>query len=671
MKKFFSLALLTLTPWLVQAQSAPQASVSLVPTTGSLQTEFVLDASQSRNASGNNQNLEYQFRADSKLPRTPFTSNPIFRFRAIETGNATAEVIVRDRNTGLITISGHRYTVRQTQQKSVRITVSTLNPAVNQSVVYEATVFGNNLNRDKLQSRWDFNSDGRWDTNYLNNLTTSFTPQSGKSFPTVEVKFEDGSVIRSRGLEMNTSNTQRSQNSLTAFVSVPRNPLKSPVIEVSPRSAIVKENTNFTLDASKTQITKDSYLEWVIEGRTIPGKEKIDYIFKSSGEKTVTLRHCQISNPDNCLETNTVVNVTAKPNDQFLDLYWQNMSDRGRRTLAKDYAVATATDTLRLTVRPQGIMTRNQSFSYRWDFEGDGNWDTNFAEEALVEHTYNQPGTYIIEVEALPRITTNNFEILRYSLPVYIERNRAPIGDFNFTQTNNYVGEKVTYTATASDPESESLVEVRFDSDADGVWDSEFRNQRSWWWVYDEPGDYNVRMQIRDPQGRVKEVRKMMTILPMLPPKTQVKVSHRAQTENLNIILDASGSQGRKLTYEWTIQGQPQIKYTSARANVRLPAGNYQVQLVVRDRLGVSDSVVFPVTFLPQTSATSVVGTPRPLLAPIGMNSAVNQISSINPTRNNFVIPPGGVAPSVSPFQVEAGDVIKNDGYVSNMRALQ
>lgn len=667
MKKLLSLCVLSLTPLLAQAQSAPQASIRLIPTTGSLQTEFVLDASQSRNAAGNTQNLEYQFRADSKLPRTAFSQNPIFRFRAIETGNATAEVIIRDRNTGLITISGHRYTVRASQQQSVRIKVSNLNPGVGESLIYEATVFGNNINRDQLQSRWDFNSDGRWDTSYLNNLKTSFTPQTGKSFPTVEVKFEDGQIIRARGLEVSSSSAHRSQNTLTSFVSVPRNTLKSPVIEVSPRSASIKENVNLSLDASKTETTKNSFLEWVIDGRTIPGKTKINYVFKSSGKKTITLRHCRVSAPDDCLETNTIVNVEAKPNDQFLEVFWQNVSDRGRRTLAKDYALATATDKLRFTVRPEGLPNRNQSFTYRWDFEGDGQWDTEFNDDTFVEHTFNQTGNFVVQVEALPRITTKNFEFLTYSLPVYIERNRAPMGDFNFTQANNFVGEKVTYTAKASDPESEQLIEVRFDSDADGVWDSEFRNQRSWWWVYDEPGNYKVRMQIRDPQGRTKEITKVMTILPMAQPKTQVSVSHRAQTENLNIILDGSASEGRKLTYEWTVQGQPQIKYTTARVNLRLPAGDYQVKLSIRDRLGTKNSVVFPVTFTSQSPVNPLT----PIATTTQTSSLVNQISSINPTRNNFVNPPGGVPPSVSPFKVEAGTAISSDGYVSGMRALR
>lgn len=667
MKKLLSLCALLLTPLLVQAQSAPQASVSLIPTTGSLQTEFVLDASQSRNTNGNSQNLEYQFRADSKLPRTAFSRNPIFRFRALETGNATAEVIIRDRNTGLITISGHRYTVRQSQQQSVRINVSNLNPGVGEDVIYEATVFGNNINRDKMQSRWDFNSDGRWDTRYLNNLKTSFAPQAGKSFPTVEIKFEDGKIIRSRGLGINTKQNKRNQNTRTAFVSVPRNTLKSPVIEVSPRSAVIKENTNLSLDASKTQTTKNSFLEWVIEGRTISGKTKINYVFKSSGRKTVTLRHCRVSAPDDCLETNTIVNIEAKPNDQFLEVYWQNTSDRGRRTRAKDYAIATATDKLRFTVRPEGFTRRNQSFTYRWDFEGDGKWDTDFNENTFVEHTFNQAGNFVVQVEALPRITTKNFEMLTYALPVYIERNRAPMGDFNFTQANNFVGEKVTYTAKVRDPESEQLIEVRFDSDADGVWDSEFRNQRSWWWVYSEPGDYKVRMQIRDPQGRTKEVTKVMTILPMAPPKTNVKVSHRTQTENLNIILDGSASDGRKLTYEWTVQGQPQIKYTTARVNLRLKPGNYQVQLVIRDRLGTKDAVVFPVTFTEKNTPNKVT----PIVSTGQSASPVDLLSGTNPNTNNFVTPPGGVGAWDSPFKIETGSAITRDGYVSNMRALR
>ena len=665
MKKFVLLLSLLFAPFVTQAQSVPQVSVNLTPTTGSLQTEFTLDASLSRGADGTNQDLEYQFRADSKLPRTAFTSNPVFKFRPIETGDAVAEVVVRDKSTGLTTISGHRYTVRESEQRSVQIKVSTLTPALGESVIYEATVFGNNLNRDKLQARWDFNSDGRWETNFTTSLIASFTPASGKSFPTVEVKFEDGSIIQASGLDLRTGNQGHAQNSTTNFVSIPQNPLRPPVIEVSPRSATIKENTNLSLDGSKTQLTNDSFLEWIIDGQVLPGKLKINYVFKSSGEKTITLRHCLVSNPDYCLETSTVVEVQAKPNDQFLEVYWQNLSDRGRQTTARDYAVATVSDTLRFTVQTQGTPMQGQSFTYRWDFEGDGQWDTNFESDTFVEHTFNQSRDFIVMVEALPSITTNNFTVLRYVLPVYIERNRAPRGDFDFTQTNNFVGERVTYTAKVSDPESAQLVEVRFDSDADGVWDSDFRNQRSWWWIYDQPGDYKVRLQVRDPQGRIEEVSKIMTILPMPQPQTQVLVSHRTQTENQPILLDGSQSAGRKLTYQWTVQGQPQIKLMGAKTNLKLPAGTYQVQLKIRDRLGVQDSVVFPVTFIPLSDI-------KPQTSQNVASEAPNMLGYLpgSPDVNNYILPPGGVPQGPSPFQIEAGTALPNDGLVSGMRAL-
>lgn len=671
---FLTFALLTTLT--VQAQSVPQVRLSLSPGSGDRQTVFTLDASQSQNARGNTQNLEYQFRVDQFSSRTPYSRTPRITFRASRTGTLTAEVRVRDINTGATSVAAQRYIVRENQQREVQIRVSNTNPLEGDSVTYEAVVFGNGITRSELQSRWDFNSDGRFDTNFRGSLIASDTPAPGRAFPTVEVKFPDGSTIIERGFEVNTSNTRRDQGNSTNFITTDRRGLKKPVIEVTPLSQVIKENTNVTFDGSKTELLQNSFLEWVVESRTIRDQEKINYTFRTSGSKTVTLRHCLVDNPTYCLESSVDIEVETKPNDQYLTLFWNNLSDQGRTQKRNDYALITASDEVRITVRPQGQPSVRQSFLYRWDFEGDGAWDTDFQEETSVEHRYHQPGNYVAVVEGLPSVTTRNFKSLTAFLPVYVERNRAPFGDFDFQQSNNFVGERVTYTAVVKDPESGNRVDVRFDSDADGVWDSDFRQQRSWWWIYDTPGVYNVRMQIRDPQGRLEEVTKPMTILPMPTPQTQVKVSHRSQTENGSIRLDASESVGRKLTYEWTVQGRRDIKLQGAQTNLRLTAGDYQVQLVIRDRLGASDSVVFPVSFVPATTQTNRA----PMAGAIGLqqqtafsgpstSNIINQLPGAR-MQNNFILPPQGAPSIASPFQIDAGFSPQSNGISTSMRAI-
>ena len=35
----------------------------------------------------------------------------------------------------------------------------------------------------------------------------------------------------------------------------------------------------------------------------------------------------------------------------------------------------------------------------RWDFEGDGNWDTNYSSELIQQHSYDVPDTYNVKLQ--------------------------------------------------------------------------------------------------------------------------------------------------------------------------------------------------------------------------------------------------------------------------------
>jgi len=669
MKKFYIAFLALITLPISALAALPSVNIKVTPSTGDLRTNFVLDASNSLNNQGNNQHLQYQFKVSPNSYRTPFSSQSRQTFKASKTGTFKAQVWVRDTKTGSTRTSFFTYRVREELQRDIRISASNTTPGEGETVIYKVTVFGNGFNRDAVQTRWDFNSDGRFDTDFTLGLTGSYTPQVGTTSPTVEVKFPDGQIIRGQGIYATRTSPSRNRPTGRDRIKVvtASNPLKPAIIQFSPNRQNASQNTVFNFDGSDTKMTSGSWLEWIIEGRTITNKDKIRYQFKSSGNKIVTLRHCINRAEPICLDTKTSVSIKAEPNDQFLDITWVNLTDRGRSTLTRDYARATVSDNLRFTVRTQGQPNPGQRFTYRWDFDGDGFWDTDFTEHTSVEHRYNKSSKFVAIVEAQPAITTKNFVSIKHAIPVYIERNRAPQGEFKFTKTGNFVGERIYYTAQVSDEQSGQQVEVRFDSDADGVWDSDFRRQLSWYWVYDVPGKYEVRMQLRDPQGRTNEVKQTMTVLAMPEPEAKVKASHRNQTEGGSILLDATGSEGRELTYEWKVLGQPKVKLQGSRTSLRLPAGDYTVCLIIRDRLGVENQLEFPVSFVPKAQA---VATARPSN---GVEASPNVLQWLPGApslhQDNYVLPNGGVPRGPSPFVIEAGTAIPSDGFVSGMRA--
>ena len=105
---------------------------------------------------------------------------------------------------------------------------------------------------------------------------------------------------------------------------------------------------------------------------------------------------------------------------------------------------------------------------YRWDFDGDGDWDTNLTEYGTALYVYEEPGTYTVRVGASdgPLNHTDTLtQIEEKSLIVKI--NEGPVVNFTVStafKTVNYpgddsimviVGEEVTLDFTAcSDPDN-------------------------------------------------------------------------------------------------------------------------------------------------------------------------------------------------------------------------
>jgi uncharacterized protein (TIGR02145 family) len=57
------------------------------------------------------------------------------------------------------------------------------------------------------------------------------------------------------------------------------------------------------------------------------------------------------------------------------------------------------------------------ALKYRWDFNGDGLWDTEFSENPSIAYQYKQPGSYLVQVEV--RDVNDNTAIANDSIKVF------------------------------------------------------------------------------------------------------------------------------------------------------------------------------------------------------------------------------------------------------------
>ena len=102
--------------------------------------------------------------------------------------------------------------------------------------------------------------------------------------------------------------------------------------------------------------------------------------------------------------------------------------------------------------------------SYGWELDGDG--DFNDATTSAVNPTIPAPGIYTVAV----RVTDSEGATATTSRTVTVGT-RPPVASFTVSDAEPDVGEQVTLTSTATDPDGGALVSSAWDLDDDGAFD--------------------------------------------------------------------------------------------------------------------------------------------------------------------------------------------------------
>lgn len=566
MRKLFALALVVafLVPVTGLAESnEPTASFYVTPSVGSVGTVFVADASDSYDQRGFSNGLQYRWNTDynaggpfsawSATPRTSFSytsvGDKVIALEVKDSDNLTDRTIKTIKvNSGSAVTSWFTVTPTQGTTTTEFSFLSSFSLPAGDTTGYKV--------------RWDFNGDGTFDTDLSSNKIAYHTyPSTGYFRPRLEVTTPAGTTFTVVG-------DDREDEDDAAFIFVTFNESPQASMQVSPASGSTQ--SIFYFDGSRSFDSKDlRALEyrWDYEGNgsfEVPwGTTKstqFQYTVPGTYEATLQVRDTD-GNIDSVSTTIVVRSDRLPPQASFTVISDSGLSDPriGTPNTTFTFNAGASTDEDDLAGALQA----------RWDFDGDGVWDTNFSTEKRAEHRYSDPGNYTVRLQIAD--TNGQRDTAEESLTVVA--NEAPIPAFTASPRQGTLGTKFTFDATASsDSQYKSTqLEVRWDFDGDGTYDTPFSTDKTMIHFFERSGVFSVKMQVRDPEGGLSMMTQKVTVGVSTPPVARLTVSPSSGTFDTVFFLDASGSTDEEnapseLYYRWDFNytGENDIVYDTA-----------------------------------------------------------------------------------------------------------
>jgi len=206
--------------------------------------------------------------------------------------------------------------------------------------------------------------------------------------------------------------------------------------------------------------------------------------------------------------------------------------------------------------RSESRTGRGQKVFIRWDWDGDGNWDTPFTRLLVYEHRYYAPGSWN------PRLEMSNLDGATDTLSFIIPVARGyspPRPVLNTTPGNGHIFTRFLLDASATRDDEDSLDQLsfRWDFEGDGQWDTQFADSAKIHHVYPMTGFYNPGFQVRDPSGLISTGRAQVKVTLEDPRLVATfRCMPDSVTDNTEITMDASASRDldnpvEPLFYRW------------------------------------------------------------------------------------------------------------------------
>ncbi|MCF8229360.1 MAG: PKD domain-containing protein, partial [Bacteroidales bacterium] len=139
--------------------------------------------------------------------------------------------------------------------------------------------------------------------------------------------------------------------------------------------------------------------------------------------------------------------------------------------------------------------TADQELMVRWDFNGDGIWDTEYSDNKTATHQYASTGTF--EAKLVVQDTDKNTDETSQSVTVSAG---APTASILVTPASGNTETLFEFDASGSSDEqtpTEDLL-VRWDYDGNGSWDSDYSTSKISSHTYTTAGEFNATLEVKD-----------------------------------------------------------------------------------------------------------------------------------------------------------------------------
>jgi plastocyanin len=142
---------------------------------------------------------------------------------------------------------------------------------------------------------------------------------------------------------------------------------------------------------------------------------------------------------------------------------------------------------------------------YRFDWNGDGKWDTKYNEKTSWNHRFDVPGNYTVIME----VKDPGGSTARVSQQVFVFANTPPIANFSVKSVPNSNGAGYEFNASSSsDKETKNLNllyrgDFNYNGTDDIIYDTDWSGSPMYSGYYSVPGTKNIKLEVKDEDGLI------------------------------------------------------------------------------------------------------------------------------------------------------------------------
>lgn len=367
------------------------------------------------------------------------------------------------------------------------------------------------------------------------------------------------------------------------------------------------------------------------------------YQYTSIGTKTVAL---EVRDSDGL--TDRVFNSITIVEQSAFDAWFTVTPREGDTTQEFEFKASVST--------PGGQNT--DSYKFRWDFNGDGIWDTTYSTTKVEPHVYPKTGYYTPRLQVMSPgnetliVIGPDHENFGEAAFVYVTFSNAPQAAIEVSPSSAPTGAVFYFDGSGSfDRQDGRDLEYRWDFNGDGVFEIPWGTLTNPYYQYEAPGSYDAMIQVRDLEGNVDDATINVEVLAdRLTPNAAFTISsdrgisdRTIGTTNTTFTFNAGTSRDEetssaelKVRWDWDADGTWDTSFdTQKQAEHRyLDVGVYTVRLEVRDTDDRRDTAEQTITIvandapIPIFSVTPTQGTPGTVFQFNGSDSSDSQYNA-------------------------------------------